>query len=175
VIGFLRFVGLTNAAIWLGASVYYLLGAAPAARSLELQELIGLKNFAYFSIMIGQIFARPFFHLYFACSVVAVVHLMAEWLYLGKYPRRGWLALVLAVAILGTLEGYWLQPRFAQWHRLQYTSPERREAAGRAFRAWQTTARVINCFLVAGLAVYLWRVGNPPDPARFVSTSKFRS
>jgi len=27
--------------------------------------------------------------------------------------------------------------------------------------------------VVGGLALYLWRAANPPDPTRFVSASKF--
>jgi len=175
VIGFLRFVGLTNAAVWLGAAVFYFFGAGPASGSVELEKLIGPKNFPYFSVLIGQIFARPFFHLYLACSIVAVLHLAAEWLYLGKYPRRPWLALVLALCLFGILEGYWLQPRLAEWHRIRFTRPEQRLVADRAFRAWHTVGRAVNLLLVVGLTVYLWRIGNPSSPTRFVSTTKFRS
>jgi hypothetical protein len=49
-----------------------------------------------------------------------------------------------------------------------------RENADRSFRVWHGFSQVINLAMLAGLAIYLWRIGNPPNPARFVSTAKFR-
>jgi len=42
------------------------------------------------------------------------------------------------------------------------------------FNAWQNAEYMANLFVIAGVAVYLWRVANPPDPTRFVRTAKFR-
>lgn len=174
-IGLLRFVGLVNAAIWFGATAFFAFGAFPMMHSTGMQELISTKNFPFFSVAMGQMLAGRFFHWYVACSIVALLHLVAEWLYLGKYPHRGWLALLLGLCLAGVVQVYALQPRLQQLHRLQFTRPDIRDAAARSFRAWQTVSGTLNLLLAAGLLVYVWRVANPPDPTRFVSASKFRS
>ena len=35
-------------------------------------------------------------------------------------------------------------------------------------------ADALQLFVIGGLLIYIWRVTNPPDPARFVSSVKFR-
>lgn len=175
-IGLLRFISLINAAVWFGATVFFVLGAGPAVTaSQEIQGLLGPKNFPFYSVAIGQIVTSHYFRLFLVCSTVAVFHLMAEWVYFGKYPTRFWLGLLVGLCLAGLTQVYGIQPRLETNHRLQYTRPQQREAAGRAFRVWRGVSLVINVFLLGGIGVYLWRVANPPDPARFVSTTKFRS
>ena len=153
-----------------------MLGAAPAFSSADMRDLLGANNFHYFSVAIGQVMVRRYFHWYVGCSLVALIHLTGEWLYLGKYPRRGWLALIACLWLVGIAQSAWLQPRLAQWHLLQYERPAQREAYGRAFRVWHGVSLGLNCLAVLGLAVYLWRVANPPDTMHFVgASSKFRS
>ena len=175
-IGLLRFVGLMNAAIWLGATVFFALSVNPAfVSSAEVKELLGPKNFPYFSVALGQIVSAHYFHLYVTCSLVALLYLVAEWLYLGKYPQRAWLALVVGLWVAGLLQAYWIQPRLKEWHRLQFTQTQQRATAGRAFRVWRGFSTTLNVLVVLGLTAYLWRVANPSDTARFVSATKFRS
>ncbi len=181
-IGLLRFVGLINAALWFGAMVFFTFWADPIVTSEEMRGLIGQNNFPYFSTAISQLLATGFFRLYVVCSLVALLHLAAEWLYLGKYPKRLWLSLVLGLLVLGVFQAYALQPRLREWHRAEFARSEPRdssgralrEAAARAFRTWHAVSRGLDVVLVAGVGIYLWRVGNPSDPARFVSTAKFR-
>jgi hypothetical protein len=173
VIGFLRFVGVLNAAAWFGAALLFVFGADPATSSPPMQDLLGPKNYPYFSVAIGQILATRYFYLYLICSLVALLHLLAEWLYFGKYPHRLWLALVLGLCLFGLVQGYWLQPRLGRWHQLAYTHPQQREAADRAFRLWHNVSVTGNFLALGGLAVYLWRVANPAGTTRFVSSAKF--
>lgn len=174
VIGLLRFVGLANAAVWLGATVFFLLGVQPAAESADMQTLLGPKSFPFFSVAMTQMFASRYFHLYLACSVVALLHLMAEWLYLGKYPHRLWLVLVFGLCLAGLLQSYWIQPRLAEWHRLQFTHPEQRENARHAFGTWHGMSQAVNFAALSGLFIYLWRLTHPTEPMRFLS-AKLRS
>ena len=166
-----------NAAVWFGAAVFFALGVGPAATSPQMRELIGANNFPYYSQAIGNIFASRFFHLYSACSVVGLAYLIAEWLYFGKYPPRRWLALVLGLILLGIARGYAVQPALNKLKNLEHgraSRIEERQAAARAFQSWSFVARSLDILLAAGLALYLWRVGNPAEPTRFVGT-KFRS
>jgi len=174
VIGLLRFVGLVNAAVWLGATVFFLFGAQSAAVSPETQSLLGSKSFPFYSVALAQILGVHYFHLYLACCVVALLHLMGEWLYLGKYPRRLWLALVFGLCLAGMLQTYWIQPTLTEWHRVQFTRPDLRENARRAYSTWHGMSEGLNFAVLAGLVLYLWRVANPSEPMRFLS-AKLRS
>ncbi len=176
VIGFLRMVGLVNAAVWFGAAVFYLFGAGPLTHSTAMQGLLGPRNFPYFSQAIEQLLTARYFHLHIICGLIALAHLTAEWLYLGKYPRRFWLGLTLGLAVWGLVNDYSVQPRLKTFNERQHTAAksELRDAARRSFIIWNTVTQSFNYLMAVGLAVYFWRQANPPDPARFVPTAKFR-
>jgi len=55
VIGFLRIVGILNAAVWFGAAVFFTFGAGFAPFSAEMKRLLGSNNYPYFSGAIAQI------------------------------------------------------------------------------------------------------------------------
>jgi len=176
VIGFLRFVGVLNAAVWFGAAVFFTFGTGLAPFSPEMRNLLGPNNFPYFSGAIAQILIARYFYFQVGCAIVAVLHLFAEWLYLGKYPQKLQVALWIALASAALVGGYWLQPRLKALHATKYgvnTRPQIREAADRSFRAWHGVSQVVNLLMVGGLAVYLWRAANPSDPTRFVRAVKF--
>jgi hypothetical protein len=178
VIGLLRIAGVLNAAVWLGAGIFFTLAAHPGASSPEMKDLLGAKNYPFYSVAIGHLLAVRYFHLYLGCSVIAVIHLLAEWLYLGKYPGRLWRWWLAGVIVTGLLVGYGLLPRLRDWHSTSFQAnakPEQRELANRAYATWSGIFRGLNLLVVGGVAAYLWRVANPPDPARFVSATKFRS
>jgi hypothetical protein len=175
VIGFLRFVGLINAAAWFGAALFLVLGVDPATASSEMLDLLGAKNFPYFSIAINQVITARYLHWYIFFSFVALLHMGADWLYLGKYPSRARLGLVAALVLAGLVQNYWLQPNLRSWQRLRYAQTPRSQAAERNFVYGERASKALNLLVLAGLAVYVWRVGCPSDPTRFVSAAKFRS
>ena len=177
-IGFLRFFGLLNAAVWFGAALFYTLIASPAFASREMRDLLTARNFPFYSVAIAQIVAGRYFQLQLVCGFLALFHVLAEWLYLGKIPRRFWRGLLLSLVVVTLAGGFLLQPRLESWHHLAFglnTPAETRKSASRTFRAWHIAADVVNCLVAGGLGVYFWRMANPPDPTRFVSASKFRT
>lgn len=175
-IGLLRFVGILNAAVWFGAAIFFTFGAGLAPFSEDMQNLLGPRNAPYFSGAIAEILIARYFRFQMVCSVIAALHLLAEWLYLGKYPHKLQVALLIGLASATFIGGYWLQPRMSLLHATKYgvnTRPEVREAAGRSFKTWHGVAQVVNLLMVGGLTVYLWRATNPSDPTRFLSAGKF--
>lgn len=174
-IGLLRFVGLINAAAWFGAALFLVFGVDPALSSPAIKDLLGSKNFPYFSAAIDQVVVARYLHFYLLFSAVALLHIAGEWLYLGKYPSRTWLALVLGLILAGIVQTYWLQPNLQSWHRLRFSQIAQNQAAERNVTYGLRASEIINLLTMVGLAVYLWRIANPPDPARFLSASKFRS
>jgi hypothetical protein len=166
-----------NAAVWFGAAIFFTFGIGAAPFSQEMKTLLGGKNFSYFSGAIAQIYIARYFYLHLICGAVALVHLLAEWIYLGRTPQKFALGLLMALIAAGVLGGTVLQPKMKELHSKKYTSSsaQARESADRSFRTWHGASQGINLLMLCGLAIYLWRVANPADPARFVSTTKFRS
>ncbi len=167
---------MLNAAVWFGAVVFFTFGVGLVPFSPEMKTLLGPNNAPYFSGAIAQIFIARYFHFQLVCGAVAVLHLLAEWLYFGKHPGKLQAGLLIGICAAVLLGGYWLQPKLKALHATKYgtsTRPEIREVANRSFRAWHGVSQVVNLLVVTGLAVYLWRAANPSDPTRFVSAFKF--
>ena len=177
-IGFLRFLGLINTAVWLGAAVFMLLGVESAAASAQMQELIGQNNFPYFSLAIAQVIQKRFLYVCLVCGSIAIGHMAAEWLYLGKYASGLWVGILGALLVMSAVQGGIVQPSLRRSHSLEFkprAAAEERQLAAKSARVWRGVSRGINSVMVLGLIVYLWRVGNPQDPMRFVTARQFRS
>lgn len=174
----IRFIGVMNAAIWLGAAVFFTFAAAPAFFSGEIKTL-GLHPF--WPGAIAQLVLARFFYLQYICGAIAIVHLLAEWVYLGRPLHRLTLVLLSSLLLIGLLGGLWLQPKLKHLNLVKYSMseqykpaaipPEDRAAAARSFRIWHGVASSINLLALAGLVVYFWRVTHPTDNLRFVSAS----
>ncbi len=167
-----------NAAVWFGAAIFFTFGIGGAPFSQEMKDLLGPKNAPYFSGAIAQIFISRYFHLQLVCGVVALVHLLAERVYFGRTPQKFGLGLLIALIAVALIGSHWLEPNMKRLHTVKYavnTPAQTREAADRSFRAWHGVSQGLNLLLLCGLAVYLWRVANPAEQARFVDTAKFRS
>ena len=176
-IGFLRFVGIANAAVWLGAAIFYTVASRPAVVSADMLALLGPKYFSYFSGAVAQIVLARYFHFHLACASVALLHLLAERIYLGRTAHRLWLGLLAVLFGFSLLGSVWLGPKLAGSHRAQHVlnaPPAAREAAAKSFRLWHGVFQAVNVLMIGGVAVCLWRVTNPPSDLRFVGTPKFR-
>jgi hypothetical protein len=178
VIEWLRFVGLLNAALWLGSCMYHVFGAAPAVSSKAVEQLLGPVNTPFFATAIQLVLDERFLTFQLVFALIACTHVLTMWLYLGQTPRRLWLGLLGGLLFLVLMQSLWLQPlikaRHATRHSIRAT-PQMRVAADRSFRAWHGFSNVCNLLQVIGVAVYFWRVVNPSEATRFVSAVKFRS
>jgi hypothetical protein len=166
-----------NAAVWLGAAVFFTVGAAPAIFSREMQALLQPQYFPFYSGAIAQIILARYFHLHLACSIVAVLHFVGEYLYLGRPVQKFSVGLLIGLLTLSVLGGSWLQPKLKELHSIRYnakTTPAERESATKSFRVWHGLSQLINLVMIGGLVVYVWRVANPSETTRFVGVPKFR-
>jgi len=178
VIGFLRIVGLVNAAIWFGAAVFFTFGIGPAVFSPDMRQVLGAANFPYFSGAIAQVLISRYFDLQIVCARVAVFHAFVEWLYLSRPWHRFWtglLAGLLAASLLGAL-GF--QPQMKKLHRLKYSpaaTPVQRVSSASAFKVWHGASQAVNLLVLVGLGLYLWRTANPSNATRFMPPGQLQS
>lgn len=177
VIATVRFIGLMNAAIWLGSAVFAILGAGRVLTSDAMLAILGAKHFPYFSGAIAELVASRFWHLHIACSSVALLHLAAESLYFGRGLRKPWLILLLALLCLGTLQVGVIQPNTHKLHLAAHAvnrTTAARQKSAQTLHAWRTVSGTFDLLMLAGLGAYLWRIANPPDSTRFISPGKYR-
>ena len=175
-IGFLRFVGILNAAIWFGGAVFFTFGIGRASFSPEMKFLLGANNYPYFSGAIAQLLISRYFDLQAICSVIACLHLLGESIYMGKLPGKFRAGLVIGLCAAALLGGFWLQPKMNALHAVKYSTsakPDAREAAGRSFKIWHGFSMAINLVVVCSIGVYFWRTANPSASGRFVGPLKF--
>jgi uncharacterized membrane protein len=177
VIGFLRCIGLLNAAAWFGAGVFITLGVGSAMSDSEMHKLLQAYYEPY-SEIISQIIRARFYRLGIVCGIVAIVHLLAEQFYFGRAPQKRWLSLLVVLLALSLLGGCWLPPKLYDWHKLRSdakTPPQTREAASRSFQLWHGISQAANIVMLTGLGFYLVRVGSSGESTRFIGSGKFRS
>jgi hypothetical protein len=176
VIVFLRFIGMVNAAIWLGASIF-MIGVALAVFSPEMQGALHTSNFEYYRGQILHVVFERYFLFHLICGLVALAHLFAEKLYLGRRTSRFTIGLLLGLLVLNLVNGQWLQPKMNALHQRKYApnlSQVDHESAAHSFNKWHGMSQTINMLIICGILIYNWRVNNPPDPTMFVTPGKFR-
>jgi hypothetical protein len=172
VIGFLRIVGVMNAAVWLGSAVFFNFLIAPLFSSPEALSVLTWK----FSGWLAQGALEKHFQLNLWCAGIALLHLVAECVYLGRPLSRFHLFLLAALLCLTLLGNFWLQPRLEQLHVTRYhqrSTPVEVQQATRGYNAWNGVTQFLNYLTLAGILVYLWQVTGLNSQARF--GSKFRS
>jgi len=166
VIGFLRFVGVANAAVWFGASIFFTFSVGPAFFS---EKMVNLLTRPYAGAA-AQIIIERYFLVQQVCGALALLHLVAEWLYMGKPLQRLTLWLLLGVSALGLMGGYSLQPKLRGFHRTIYapsSTPQQIDQARQSFKLWHATSQALNLAVLCGVAVYLWRVSTPASGYRY--------
>lgn len=170
-IGFLRFLGVANAAVWFGCAIFFTFGVAPAVFSEEMRRgILGEQLYPDYSGRIAMLILERYFLFHLVCGIIALLHLVAEFLYMGKPLQRLTLYLLLGIFALGLLGGYWLQPKLQNLHRERYartSTPEQVQRAARSFSSWHGWSQVLNLVVMVGVAVYLWRVTTPSSGYRY--------
>lgn len=165
-IAFLRFLGLTNAALWFGSSLFLVVSVRPAFFSEAMDRLMSPAHAG----AAAQLVMERYFLLYLMCAVIALLHLVAEALYQGRVIHRLTLVLLLALLALGLMGGHGIQPRLETLHRTKYhpaTTEEDRTQAEVSYRMWQGVSWTLHVLMLGGVWVYLIRVTRAPDTSRY--------
>ena len=171
--GFLRFLGLFNAAVWVGGSVFSSFLAAPVFFTPEIKSLTPPPV----NGLVAQAMLGRYFTLHILCGIVAVVHLLLEWLYSGGgFPRRA-IAIVCVLLGLALIGGKFINPKLTVWHQQKYHTKLKAESeppvyekveykedvvqdAERKFAVWHGVSQVINLAMVILLTWRFWRLAN---------------
>ncbi len=117
-----------------------------------------------------------YYSLMMACAVVALLHFLAEWLYMGRPRRRFSLGLVAGLFALTLIGSRAVEPSLVRLNRNHYTAPQpaERESAGKHFRILHVTGIALNVLIIGGLVVYVSRVSSASDTLRFMRPVQFR-
>ena len=179
--GFLRFLGLFNAAVWVGGSVFSSFLAAPVFFTPEIKSLTPPPV----NGLVAQAMLGRYFTLHILCGIVAVVHLLLEWLYSGGgFPRRA-IAIVCVLLGLALIGGKFINPKLTVGHQQKYHTKLKAESeppvyekveykedvvqdavqdAERKFAVWHGVSQVINLAMVILLTWRFWRLANSEGP-----------
>ncbi|MFM2083026.1 MAG: hypothetical protein RL380_1717 [Verrucomicrobiota bacterium] len=159
-ISFLRFLGVANAAVWLGAAVFVTCLAGPAFFSPAMLAVFGGQR--YYAGAAAEIFLSRYFVLHHVCAGFALLHLLAERFYLGRNLTRTTLALWFLLVALTLGGGLVAQPKMRALHREMYFSaPAAQASAKKAFGLWHGLAQTANLLVTVSLLGYFWRITHP--------------
>lgn len=167
----LRIIGTFNAAIWLGAGVFFTLVVQTGVFSAEMKRVFPGEYTGF----IGQVLIGRYFTFHLVCNLIAIGHFFSEMVYMGKPFRRFTFGLLIGVLALGLLGAYVFAPKMRELHHVKYRGPvTQRPAVEQQFSRLHAVSSTGNLLTLIALVVYTWKVTNPSDPMRFVGTSKFR-
>ena len=174
VISFLRFVGVMNAAVWLGGSAFHLFAAAPFFGSEAVRWLLGDLHASGTGLMLWQ----RFYLLQYLCMGIAWLHLLAEWVYLGRGVSRfnGWvLSAILCIAVTSHAEMS-LAVEKAHWNRRNArVTAEERDRAARVYPLWSGVWTATNAVLGLAVLAFSWRTLTASHGPRFMTQTRFRT
>ena len=158
-ISILRFIGVANAALWFGATLFLTFFAGPAFFS---QPMLEALQHRYYAGLAAQVVLERYFLLHYLCVSIALAHLIGEWLYLGRRIPRfmlGLWAVLLALILFG---GLYVQPRLQELHQEMYYGQTTTDqtAAAHTFRTWHGISQVANLVVMLGVTIFLWRTAS---------------
>jgi hypothetical protein len=166
-----------NAAVWLGTALFFTFGAEPACFSADMRGALQLSaGDSYFPGAISGVVMSRYYGVMMACAVVAVLHFLAEWLYMGRPRRKFSFGLVAALFVLTLIGSHAVEPSLIRLNGKHYRAaqPAVRESAGKNFRVLRVTGIVLNVLIMGGLVVYVSRVSSASDTLRFMRPVQFR-
>ncbi len=172
--GILRFLGLFNAAVWVGGSVFFSFLAGPVFFSPEVKSITPPP----YNGIVAQAMLGRYFTLHLLCGVLAILHLLLEWLYGGGgFPRRtvAVVGVLLGLALIG---GKFIGPKLTVWHQQEYQfklksegeppmiesatyEPQVIQNAKWKFDVWHGVSQLINLAMLTLLTWRFWSLTRP--------------
>jgi hypothetical protein len=167
-------VGLFNAAVWVGGSIFFSFLAAPMFFTSEVTAFVPKPT----NGLVAQAMLGRYFMLHIICGTIASLHLLIEWLYSGGgFPKRA-IAIVCVLCGLALFGGKFINPRLTVWHQQKHqfqlksdgglTVIEKTELeanvvqnAERKFAIWHGVSQIVNLAMVILLIWRFWHLTHP--------------
>ena len=174
--GFLRFVGLFNAAVWVGGSVFFSFLAASVFFTPEVKAFAPPPA----NGLVAQAVLGRYFALHYICGTIASLHLLIEWLYNGGgFPKRT-IAIVCVLLGFALFGGNFISPKLTVWHQQKHQvelksdgeqplteTVEQTEKvvqnAERKFAVWHGVSQIVNLAMLILLIWRFWRMTHPNE------------
>jgi hypothetical protein len=165
----LRYLAVLNAAIWLGATVFFTFGAGPAIFGPDVALFLPKP---YRARVAEEVIAR-LFTLQQVCGTFALALLLADCVRAGRWVRRVHLGVAGGLLLAALFAGFWLAPRLHHLQQVRYSpqaTPAEQATAVRSFNAWHGFSQVMNLAVLAGLLFHLGAVSRPPETPKLANT-----
>jgi hypothetical protein len=174
VVPVLRFIGLLNAAVWLGGMVFFTVVVGPTLfYNPEIQSLVSRMRIG----AIAQVLIEQYMIGQQWCAGIALVHLMAEWLYFGRLNSKISLWILLGCLTISMLGAHVMVPEMKALHLRMYApqkNAEEQAAAKRSFGILHGTSQVTNLLALCGVLFYYWRLSYGNQGGKTGSGARFR-
>ncbi len=179
---FLKWVGLTNSAFWLGASLFFTFAVGPAFFSEKGLAIFGGPQNAggarYYAGAMAQIVLERYFLMQQICGGLALAHIFVAWIYTGRPLQRTIIGMVAGAFLIGCVEGHWIQPQLHELHLTMHglggqITKTQAEKARKSFAVWHGFSQVINLAALVGISGYFWRLNRAESGPRFTTQTKF--
>jgi len=166
----LRFLGLMNAAVWLGGVVYF---SAAGIRTVFQPSIRALFH-EYYVGTVAQALQASYFRFQVVCAAVAIVHLLLLWWLRPRHVQRPLATIVAIMSALVVLTAFVIQPQMKSLFETKHRAPTwaQRETAATRFRVWHGVSQGFNLLILGGLVFYVWRMAAPADEVKFLTTQK---
>ena len=162
---FLRFVGLMNAAVWLGGAVFF---SFVTVRGVFQPAMVAMFQ-KYYVGLIAQMMQERYFTFHLVCGGIAFLHALVRWFVRGREPQRVVLGVLAAIYVLSLGGAFVLQPKLKSLFQIKYTAPTlaQRDQAAASFGRWHGLSQGMNLIILGGLVFYVWRMAEPVAETRY--------
>lgn len=171
---FIRFVGVLNAAVWVGAAIFFTVAVGPAFFSAEMHSFLPPA----YAGRAAEVMITRYFLLQNWCAGVALLHVLLEYVYSGRLAEKSTVALIGTFLGISLIGGFWLEPKLHELQVIKYsphTSPAQKAEAAATFGALHGVSQGVNLLVIVGLLCYFWRITRPLAADRFPILEKFKS
>ncbi len=178
----IKLVGSLNAALWFGATVFFTFAVGPAFFTPEALGLFGAAQnesvARFYTGSMAQIVLERYFVVQYICGGIALLHLLADWLYTGMRGQSVQKYVVFGLCALVLIGGMVIQPKLHKYHRIQYgaggrVTVQQVEQARHSFRVLHGISMVMNLLVMGGTLFHLYKMLPGESGPRFVPRSKY--
>src|SRR5579871_4343133 len=116
-----------NASVWLGTTVFFTFGASPACFSSTVTDIFKVGPDSYYPNVIAQAIMTKYYAISLACAVVALLHFVCKWLYMGRPSRKFSAMLVISLFVIMLIGSNAIQPALGKLNEKRFKAPQQVE------------------------------------------------